>query len=118
MKNQFDDTQIQAFAAAKEQTEDFFFKTGLDAGAAFLIPENYLKARRLARWRKDAGKDVSILVGRKGVLGIMEIMNRDSYSETEAELRELNGDDVDENSWLYGFVEGAVQRFYDIEARL
>ena len=44
--------------------------------------------------------------------------DEDSKTEIIGEFKESYGDDINQPSWLGGFVEGAVTKFRDLSERL
>ncbi len=117
-KNKINNNNIEAFLVAKNQVEDVLYKKGEEAGAAFVTPDTYLEMKRLSRWRDDLGYDLANLFSQGGIRIICLIMSSANYIKTETDLRAINGENVEDETWLLGFVTGALEKFSYIDASL
>ena|ERR1041384_1866655 len=112
---------LERLKTSKASAEESLDADGKDAGTQYVLHSaEYVELQRLARWHEKCGTDLFAVLSHMSFLSIAQVMcNKDGSERDVVEvMRETYGDDIDEPSWIWGFVRGAVTKFNELEPKL
>lgn len=106
---------IQRLRASKEKYEAGLAASGERAGADYVRGASYGELKRLVRWA-DKTDDVYF----DSFYQVACIMSGEDVCAKDIDkiLREEHGDDIDEMSWINGFIDGVVSALNELEPKL
>ena len=114
-----DEAIVLEFQNGKAEAERQLEQSGFEAGVRFVnTSRKYIQLHRLDRWRDEAGP--TVFIEDVGASGLADVLagGRGVSDNVFRLIESLGGGDVNEGQWLEGFVDGALDRFHQIKAKL
>ncbi len=118
------DVQEKAIArlkASKLKATDARYRAGEVAGAIYLLHRaEFSEMERLERWNDTCGNDRLQVIGQMTFRKLAAVMTNEDGTEDDidAEMRRTNGDDINDEEWLEGFIDGALGKYCELKGQL
>jgi hypothetical protein len=109
---------INRLRASKLEALKELNQGGEEAGTDFALHiADYLELERLDRWREKTGGGLSQQTTFREIAVVMA-NGDDSEGDTEDWAREQYGQDIDQDTWLEGFISGALAKYRELRKDL
>jgi hypothetical protein len=107
--------------ASKLGATDEMYRDGELAGATYVLREaEFREMERLERWHDRLGTNADAVMSQLSFLAVAGVMTGEDGAERDIEdqMRKNHGDEIDEELWLGGFIDGALKKYAELSSKL
>ena len=114
------DKAVARLRASKERAVNLHYRYGEIAGSKFAMNVGeYDQLQRLGQWREVAGTDYNRLLAGITAYEISKIMGGEDGPDNLVQwFKDEHPDNCNDESWVDGFIDGALAKFEEINEKL
>jgi hypothetical protein len=112
---------VARLRASKLKSTDSLYSAGEVAGATYVLGRaEFQEMERLCTWNDKANSYGGEGMGQIAFYDLAKVLAGDDGTERDIaeEMKENYGVDIDQRSWLEGFIKGALGKFDELKAEL